>query len=75
MGNSLTVGQERSPSRVASTAGQQGRKRCAEESIGEQEVEEVSPRRKRIQTTSDYIFETLYNKGADSDITICALGE
>ncbi len=50
------------------------RKRLAEEMIGEQEVEDVSPRRKRIQSTSDYIYETLFNRGADSDITICALG-
>lgn len=51
------------------------RKRLAEEMIGEQEVEDVSPRRKRIQSTSDYIYETLFNRGADSDITICALGK
>ena len=55
---------------------QERRKRLAEEMLGgEQEVEEVSPRRKRIQSTSDYIYETLFKRGADSDITICALGE
>lgn len=53
---------------------QERRKRLAEEMIGEQEVEDVSPRRKRIQSTSDYIYETLFNRGADSDITIRALG-
>ena len=53
---------------------QERRKRLAEEMIGEQEVEDVTPKKKRIQTTSDYIYETLFNRGADSDITICALG-
>lgn len=53
---------------------QERRKRLAEEMIGEHEVEDVTPRKKRIQTTSDYIYETLFNRGADSDITICALG-
>ena len=55
-------------------APQERRKRLAEEMIGEQEVEDVTPKRKRIQTTSDYIYETLFNQGADSDITIHALG-
>ncbi len=50
------------------------RKRLAEEMLGELEVENVTPRRKRIQSTSDYIYETLFNKGSDSDITIRALG-
>lgn len=54
---------------------QERRKRLAEEMLGKQEVEDVSPRRKRIQSTSDYIYETLFKRGADSDITICALGE
>ena len=53
----------------------QDRKRPAEEMIGgETDVEDVSPRRKRIRSTSDYIYETLFNQGADSDITIHALG-
>ena len=50
------------------------RKRLAEEMLGELDVEDVTPRRKRIQSTSDYIYETLFKKGSDSDITICALG-
>ena len=49
------------------------RKRSAKE-IGEDDVEELSPRRKKIQTTSTYIYETLFKKGANSDITITALG-
>ena len=30
--------------------------------------------RKKIQTTSVYIFETLFKKGVNSDVTISALG-
>lgn len=50
-----------------------GRKRSADDLIDD-DVEELSPRRKKIQTTSTYIYETLYRKGANSDITISALG-
>lgn len=72
MGNRLS---EAGPSSdPASPHQEQQRKRPAEEMIGEQDVEDVSPRRKRIRSTSDYIYETLFNQGADSDITIRALG-
>lgn len=50
-----------------------GRKRSAEDMLDD-DVEELSPRRKKIQTTSTYIYETLFKKGANSDITIVALG-
>ena len=63
-----------SPPTSLHLATQEKRKRKAEEMVGEHEVEDVSPRRKKIQCTSDYIYETLFNRGADSDITIHALG-
>lgn len=31
--------------------------------------------RKKIRTTSAYIFETLFKKGVNSDVTISALGK
>jgi hypothetical protein len=40
-----------------------------------EEVEELSPRRKRIQTTSSYIYDTLFMKGVNADVSIAALGE
>lgn len=49
------------------------RKRPSDE-ISEEDIEELSPKRKKIQTTSNYIYETLYKNGANSDITISALG-
>ena len=53
-----------------------GRKRFAEEIIGEQDanVEDITPPRKKSKSTSDYIYDTLFRQGADSDITIKALG-
>lgn len=36
-------------------------------------MEELSPRRKRRQSTSTYIYETLFKGGANSDVTIVAL--
>ena len=53
-----------------------GRKRGRGGGEGEEEeVEELSPRRKRRQSTSTYIYETLFKGGANSDVTIVALGE
>jgi BTB/POZ domain-containing protein 13 len=40
-----------------------------------EEVEELSPRRKRIQTTSSYIYDTLFMKGVNADVSIAALGK
>ena len=53
-----------------------GRKRWAEEMVGEHDVQDVTPppQKKRNTSTSDYIYETLFCQGADSDITIKALG-
>lgn len=45
------------------------------EDTSDEEVEELSPRRKQIQTTSTYIYETLFKRGVNSDITITALGK
>ena len=39
-----------------------------------EDIEELSPKRKKIQTTSNYIYETLFKSGANSDIAISALG-
>ncbi|XP_065670716.1 germ cell-less protein-like 1 isoform X2 [Hydra vulgaris] len=53
---------------------QQSRKRKFIE--GEEEIEEkFSPSRKKLQTTSEYIYKTLYINGENSDITIDALGK
>ncbi|XP_053125910.1 germ cell-less protein-like 1 isoform X2 [Hemicordylus capensis] len=60
------------------------RKRAAEcptsdsESDGESEREERllnTPRRKKLKSTSRYIYQTLFLNGENSDIKICALGE
>lgn len=61
------------PSSSSSSQQLAGRKRWAEEMVGEHDVEDVNPRKKN-KSTSDYIYETLFCQGADSDITIKALG-
>ena len=50
------------------------RKRSAKEAVSECEVEDISPR-KKAKKTSDYIYETLFCQGQDSDIIIKALGK
>ena len=47
-----------------------GRKRFAEEVHNL----DVTPMKKRSRSTSDYIYETLFCQGKDSDIVIKALG-
>ncbi|XP_042657303.1 germ cell-less protein-like 1 isoform X2 [Tyto alba] len=45
---------------------------------GEAEREELllnTPRRKKLKSTSKYIYQTLFLNGENSDIKICALGE
>lgn len=42
--------------------------------LSDVDIEELSPKRKRIQSTSNYIYRTLFQDGANSDITIHALG-
>ena len=42
--------------------------------LSDEDIEELSPKRKRIQSTSNYIYRTLFQDGANSDITIHALG-
>jgi len=49
------------------------RKRSCPESSDE-DVEELSPSRKRIKNTSKYIYETLFLNGTNHDVTITALG-
>ncbi len=72
MGNRLS---SLTPTSNSSHSGRaEKRKRDSEDVVADYEVEDVSPQRKRILTTSDYIFETLYKQGADSDVTINALG-
>ncbi|XP_072918147.1 germ cell-less protein-like 1 [Hemitrygon akajei] len=41
----------------------------------ENEAEESAPRRKKLKSTSKYIYQTLFLAGENSDITICALGQ
>jgi len=50
------------------------RKRSVEEAGSEHEVEDISPR-KKVKHTSDYIYETLFCQGQDSDVVIKALGK
>ncbi|KAM9266427.1 germ cell-less protein-like 1 [Morus bassanus] len=48
------------------------------DSEGEAEREErllETPRRKKLKSTSKYIYQTLFLNGENSDIKICALGE
>ncbi|KAM6235110.1 germ cell-less protein-like 1 [Porphyrio hochstetteri] len=48
------------------------------DSDGEAEREErllETPRRKKLKSTSKYIYQTLFLNGENSDIKICALGE
>ncbi|XP_068277444.1 germ cell-less protein-like 1 [Nyctibius grandis] len=48
------------------------------DSDGEAEREEQflnTPRRKKLKSTSKYIYQTLFLNGENSDIKICALGE
>ncbi|KAM6106702.1 LOW QUALITY PROTEIN: germ cell-less protein-like 1 [Pterocles gutturalis] len=48
------------------------------DSDGEAEREERllnTPRRKKVKSTSKYIYQTLFLNGENSDIKICALGE
>jgi BTB/POZ domain-containing protein 13 len=54
----------------------QPKKRSREEE-SETATEELFsfPQRKRIKTTSTYIFETLFENGTNSDVTIKALGK
>ncbi len=42
--------------------------------LSDVDIEELSPKRKCIRSTSNYIYRTLFQDGADSDITIHALG-
>ncbi|XP_007910243.2 germ cell-less protein-like 1 [Callorhinchus milii] len=52
------------------------RKREQECECSESEAEELSvPRRKKLKSTSKYIYQTLFLAGENSDITICALGQ
>ena len=79
MGNVLGGGGVNGAGTTASSAqaaGQgQRRKRSLEaDAQSEEEVEELSPKRKKIVATSTYIYETLFKRGVNSDITISALG-
>ena len=51
------------------------RKRDRHNDASDEDIEELSPRRKKIQTTSNYIYETLFLNGTNSDMVIHALGE
>lgn len=75
MGNALRS-EDSGPGSTRQIAGrEEGRKRSLEkDSMSEEEVEELAPRRKKIVTTSTYIYETLFKKGVNSDVTITALG-
>ncbi|XP_078095796.1 germ cell-less protein-like 1 isoform X2 [Mustelus asterias] len=47
-----------------------------EEDRAESEAREAGgPRRKKLKSTSKYIYQTLFLAGENSDITICALGQ
>lgn len=82
MGNVLGSGGVNSVSAASSAAPQaspgnqrQQRKRSLDvDTLSEEDVEELSPKRKKIVATSTYIYETLFKNGINSDITISALG-
>ena len=42
--------------------------------LNEEDIEELSPKRKKIKSTSNYIYQTLFRDGINSDLTIRALG-
>ena len=42
--------------------------------LSEEDIEELSPKRKKIKSTSNYIYQTLFRDGINSDLTIRALG-
>ncbi|XP_064404214.1 germ cell-less protein-like 1 isoform X2 [Halichondria panicea] len=43
--------------------------------LSEEDIEELSPKRKKIKSTSNYIYQTLFRDGINSDLTIRALGK
>ena len=75
MGNTLRNG-DNGPGSSQQIAGHGGRRKRSleKDSQSEEEVEELAPRRKKIVATSTYIYETLFKKGINSDVTITALG-
>lgn len=79
MGNVLGSGSgdsSSSPGSAQSPDRGQRRKRSLEvDPLSDEEVEELSPKRKKIVATSTYIYETLFKKGVNSDVTISALGQ
>ena len=78
MGNVLRNGSTNDVAAVVSAQSQddrQQRKRSLEiDPLSEEEVEELSPRRRKIVATSTYIYDTLFKRGVNSDVTIVALG-
>ena len=78
MGNALRSSGTSAVTATSSTQRQeerQRRKRSLEtDTQNEEEVEELSPRRRKIVATSTYIYETLFKRGVNSDVTIIALG-
>ena len=78
MGNVLRNGSTNDVAAVVSAQSQddrQQRKRSLEiDPLSEEEVEELSPRRRKIVATSTYIYDTLFKRGVNSDVTIMALG-
>ncbi|XP_006625712.2 germ cell-less protein-like 1 [Lepisosteus oculatus] len=50
---------------------------CQCDSDGEEDPDRLlnTPRRKKLKTTSKYIYQTLFLNGENSDIRICALGQ
>ena len=45
------------------------------ENVEEEEFDDIlhTPKRRKLRTTSRYIFETLFLEGQDSDVTLNAL--
>jgi len=51
------------------------RKRKRSGSVEREEIERLlsTPQKKKLKTTSQYIFDNLFKEGTDSDITVTAL--
>ncbi|XP_077119192.1 germ cell-less protein-like 1 isoform X1 [Ranitomeya variabilis] len=76
--SSRLLGQESSSSLPAGSCDCKKRKRSLEcQCETDDELENLlnTPRRKKLKSTSKYIYQTLFLNGENSDIKICALGK
>ena len=68
IGSVFSLWPSRTPNQIRAT------KRKNSETDGDSDNNDLHPR-KKLMTTSNYIYETLFEKGEGSDITVTALGQ